>query len=104
MVRRPYDPRMADGTLFVDLDGMVMLARRLGSVAVVLDNPDTLTYGLPLERPRLEECLGGVLARRRARRTRLDEDLARLTSDVRSAAEAYAATDEAAAAAARGDG
>lgn len=92
---------MADSTLFVDLDGLETLARRLNSVAGLLDGQDTLTYGLPLGRPRLEECLAGVLAARRRRRAKLDEDLARLAADVRSAGEAYVEADETAAAAAR---
>jgi hypothetical protein len=95
---------VADSTLFVDLGGLETLARRLNTVAGLLDGQDTLTYGLPLGRPRLEECLVGVLADRRRRRAKLDEDIARLAADVRAAGEAYVGVDEAAAAAASRNG
>jgi hypothetical protein len=91
---------LAPTTLFVDLAGMQSLEGCLNRVAGVLDAQDTLTYGLPLGRIRLEHSLVDVLAARRRRWSYLSQELADLAMQVRSACEAYVGTDEAAAAAA----
>ncbi|HYH49044.1 MAG TPA: hypothetical protein VEG38_05795 [Acidimicrobiia bacterium] len=87
--------------LFVDVAGMESLGHCLNGVAGILDGQDTLTYGLPLSRPRIEHSLANVLEERRRRWALVGEELADLAQQVRAACAAYVGADEAAAAAAK---